>query len=71
MTISLKQVDIVMGEPYLNSRVTTNQRHKIDSHRKKERNSSILQKKTSKRQKEKQKEEMSREELQKQLENKV
>ena len=55
---------------YFKTRVTTNQKHTIDSknqNNNKKRNSSIIQKKTFKPQKEKQKAEERNEELQNQL----
>ena len=53
------------------TRVTTNQKHTIDLLNQKERNSSIIQKKTIKPWKEKGKEETNKEEIRNQLENKV
>ena len=59
------------GLANLKTRVTTNQKHTIDSLNQKERDSSIIQKKSIKSQKEKGKEERNKEEIQNQLENKV
>ena len=59
------------GLANLKTRVTIDQKHTIDSLNQKERNSSIIQKKTIKPWKEKGKEERNKEEIQNQLENKV
>ena len=59
------------GLANLKTRVTTDQKHTMDSLNQKERNSSIIQKKTIKPRKEKGKEERNKEEIKNQLENKV
>ena len=54
----------------MKNRVTTNQKHTIDSQKPKEKSMSTIQEKTIKLQKEKEKE-RNKEEIQNQLENKV
>ena len=70
MTTSLKASRYRKGLTYLKNRVTTNQKHTIDSQKPKEKSMSTIQEKTIKLQKEKEKE-RNKEEIQNQLENKV